>query len=536
MNLLRFVPVALLLALLAGCSRRETLVERGNREKILHVGNGAEPADLDPQTNLGAIEGDILTALFEPLVQLDPVDLRPTPAGATHWEVTPDGCVYTLHLRPEARWSNGDPVRADDWVFSFRRLLNPKLAAPFVNYAFLIAGAEDFQCGRNADFAHVGVRARDSLTLEIQLVQATSYFPSVLSFFAFYPVHRATLEKFGALERAGTAWTRPGNLVSNGAFTLKEWSPGKVVSVIPNPHYWSRASVRLAEIRFHPVENAEVEERMYRAGELHATSRVPLSKFEVYRRERPRELLITPIYGTLYYALNIRKPPLDDVRVRRALALAIDRESIVKNVTRGNEAPALSFTPPGIAGYAVGVKLKPDAAEARRLLASAGFPGGANFPTLELSFNTNETHRAVAEAVQFMWKRELGIEVRLTNQEWKVYLAAVHRGDYQLARLAWEAVVPDPHDFAEQFRTGSSNNWTGWSSPEYDRILAESERSPSDAERYPLLQQLDAIIEREMPLVPIYHNTHSALIRPEVKGWPANAENYKTFHQIRLEP
>ena len=521
---------------LAACSRRETRVEQGNREKVLHVGNGGDVADLDPQTVLGALEGDVMCALFEPLIQLDPVDLHPVPGAAASWEVSPDGRVYTFHLRPDAKWSNGDPLRASDWVYSFRRLITPALAAPFLNYAALVEGAGEYGAGKTTDFGTVGVREIDPLTLEIRLRNPTPYFPAVLNFWPFFPVHRATIEKFDAFSRPGQAWTRPGNLVGNGPFVLKEWVPNDHITVAANPHYWGHDKVRLREIRFYPVDNTDTEERMFRSGQLHVASSVPVAKIESYRREQPDVLHLTPILGTFFFSLNTRKPPLDDERVRRALSLAIDRRAIVETVTRGGERPAYSFTPDGMGDYVVGAKLKENADEARRLLAEAGYPGGAGFPKLEVIFNTNGGHAAVAEAVQFMWKRELGIEAELRNMEWKVYLNTVHRGDYQVARLGWEAVVLDPHDFLEQFRSNSSNNWTGWSNPEYDRILGQSERTASNAERYPLLQQLDKIIEREMPLIPIYHNTHRSLVLPVVKGWPDNAINIKIFQQTYLEP
>jgi oligopeptide transport system substrate-binding protein len=520
----------------AACSRHETRVEQGNREKILHVGNGGDIADLDPHTAIGAIEGDVMGALFEPLIQLDPVDLHPVPGAAASWEVSPDGRVYTFHLRPDAKWSNGDPLRAGDWVYSFRRLITPALAAPFLNYATLVEGATEYSAGKTTDFGTVGVREIDPLTLEIRLRNPTPYFPAVLNFWPLYPVHRATIEKFDAFARPGQAWTRAGNLVGNGPFILKEWIPNDHITVVANPNYWGHDKARLREIRFYPVDNTDTEERMFRAGQLHVASSVPVTKIEAYRREHSDALHVTPILGTFYFALNTRNPPLNDLRVRRALALAIDRKAIVDTVLRGGERPAYAFTPDGMGDYVVGAKLKADVNEARRLLAEAGFPGGAGFPKLDVIFNTNGTYSALAEAIQFMWKRELGIESELRNMEWKVYLNTVHNGNFQVARLGWEAVVLDPHDFLEQFRTNSSNNWTGWSNPEYDRILEESERTSSNADRYQLLQKLDAIIEREMPIIPIYHNTHRSLVHPAVKDWPDNAINIKIFQQTYLEP
>lgn len=534
---MRWPSLLLLLALaLPACGRRGTRVEEGNRTGVLHVSNGSEPADLDPQTIIGAYEGDICGALFEPLVQLDVATLAPKPAGAVRWESTPDARTFIFHLRPEAKWSNGDPMRAADWVFSFRRFLTPEVGAPFASYAMDIVGAEDFFARRTRDFGTVGVRAIDPLTLEFRLRRPVPYWPVALSFFALYPVHEPTLRKFDALQRGGSAWTKPGNLVGNGPFVLKAWIPQDHIAVAANPHYWDRSNVRLQEVRFYPIDNAEAEERMFRAGQLHVTSRVPPAKLEGWRRDQPGQLLLTPINGTYYYSLNVRRPPLADARVRRALALTIDRAGICQRITRGGERPALSFTPAGIGGYPGGPKLAGGAEEARQLLAEAGFPGGRGFPPLEICFNTSETHRAVAEAIQHMWKRELGIDVTLLNRELKVHFASARAGDYQIARVTWEAVVSDPHDFLEQFRSTSTNNWTGWKSDAYDRLLAAEEQSSDNAERFRQASELEAILAQEVPVIPIYHNSHAFLVHPAVRGWPANAQNYKLFHQIRLEP
>lgn len=518
-----------------GCSRRETRVEEGNRLQILHVANSGEVADLDPQTAIGAIEGDVLAALFEPLIQLDPGDLHPVPAAAASWDVSPDGLRWTFHLRPEAKWSNGDPVRAADWAYSFRRFITASLAAPFSDYAFVVEGAEEYFRGQTPDFDKVGVRAIDPLTLEMRLKNPTPYLPALLNFWAFYAVHPPTIEKFGAGIRAGPVWTRPGNLVGNGPFLLKELVPNDHLSVVPNPHYWGRDKVRLREIRFYPVDNSDAEERMFRSGQVHVTSTVPMTKLDTYRRERPDALHITQILGTEYYSLNVRQPPLTDRRVRRALALAIDRTAIVEKVTRGGERAALSFTPDGIGGYPGGAKLRYDPEEARRLLAEAGFPGGAGFPKLDLMFSSGGSNSAIAEAVQFMWKRDLGIAVELRTLEWKVYYTTVRNGNYRIARVGWESIIVDAHDFVDQLRTGSANNWTGWSDAEYDRILTSSERTLSKEERFQLIQQLDAIIEREVPIIPLFHRTHRALVNPAVKRWPDNAINIKIFHQVYLE-
>ncbi len=526
----------LLAVALGGCSKRETAVARGTREQVLHLGNKAEPADLDPHTNLGVPEGKILSAIYEGLTALDPNDLHPIPAQAKRWETSADGLTWRFFLREDAKWSNGDPIRARDWVRSIERLITPTVAAQFSHNAFYIKNAEEFQTGKITDFTQVGVKEIDPLTLEFTLKNPTPLFASVLTVWVFYPVHLPTLEKFGGDKRPNTPWSRPGSIVSNGPFMLKEWKANQFISVGPSPTYWDHAKIRLKEIRFYPTESEETEERMFRAGQLHATFEVPLGKLDVYRANEPKLLRITPYYGIYYFTINTRKPPLSDPRVRRALAIAMDRRSICENVARGGQLPAETFVPTGIGGYPGGVKIEGTLDDARRLLAEAGFPGGKGFPKLDLLYNKSDQHGAICEAVQQMWKRELGIEVELLNQEWKVYLNSLRTGDYQVARAGWIGFFPDPHEFQQSWRSTAGNNYGGFANEEYDRVLAESERAPGDAVRFPIVQKLDAIFVREMPAIPLFYYTRTLLIRPEVKGWPGNALDVRRYKEMWLEP
>lgn len=534
----RLLPVLALLFLFVfpGCSRRATLVEEGNRLQILHLGNFAEPADLDPHTNLGVPEARILNALYEGLTAPDPVTLKPIPAAAERWEISADGLRWRFFLRRDLKWSNGDPITAGEWVWSVQRMLTPTIATPYAHLTFPIVGAEEYQKGTLKDFAQVGVKEIDPHTIEFTLRAPTPNFASIATIYVLFPVHRATLTKSGGDQRPSTTWTRAGTHVSNGPFMLKEWKVSSVISLVPNPHYHSAAQVRLKEIRFYPVESTDTEERMFRAGQLHATAEVPLSKLDSYRKNEPQLLRITPYNGTYYFNLNTRRPPLNDARVRRALALAIDREAICERISRGGQIPARSFTFPGVGGYELGGKIEGNLDDARRLLAEAGFPGGKGFPKLELLFNTSEAHRPIVEAMQQMWKRELGVDIGLTNQEWKVYLNAMRTGDYAIARAGWISFYPDPHQFVSVLKSTSGNNFTGWGNAEYDRILAESETVPTDAQRFALTQQLDRIFAQEVPVIPLYFYTRTLLLRPEVKGFPPNAQDYRRYRDMWLEP
>lgn len=526
----------LLLVLLGtGCGRRVTPVEDGNRRQILHLGNFADPSDLDPHTNRGVPESRILNALFEGLATLDPNTLEPIPGAAERWEVSENATRWRFFLRRDAKWSNGEPITAEDWVWSVQRMLTPSVASDYANMTFAIANALEYQTGKLKDFSQVGVKALDPHTLEFTLKQPTPGFASICTIYVLFPVHRATLEKFGGDKRPYTSWTRAGNHVSNGPFMLKDWRVSTVVSLVPNPHYHSAAQVRLKEIRFYPIESADTEERMFRAGQLHATAEVPLAKLDGYRKNEPGNLRITPYFGTYFLDLNTRRPPLNDARVRRALALTIDRAALCELVTRGGQQPAYSFNFPGVGGYQLGGKIEGTADEARRLLAEAGYPGGKDFPKLEFLFNTSEAHRPIAEAVQQMWKRELGIDIALANQEWKVYLNARKTGDFSIARAGWIAFYPDPDQFASLLHSKSGNNYTGWGNADYDRLLEESQRTPTNDERFALIRQLDVIFAREVPLIPVYFYTRILLLRPEVKGFPPNAQDFRRYRDIYLE-
>ncbi len=510
--------------LLAGCSRHRAgpAAVGASPQKILRLGNGAEPQDIDPQIITGDCEENIVLALFEGLVSYDPKDLHPVPGVARSWDISPDGLVYTFHLRDDARWSDGEPVTAPDFVLSYRRMLTPALGAQYAYMIFnYVAGAKDYYDGKLKDFSRVGLKALDGHTLQITLSRPTPYLLRILCHCSWLPVPVATIAKFGGLDRKGTDWTRPGNLVSNGPFVLTSWQPEQKLAVRRSPTYWDRARVKLDEIDFYPVESTDTEERMFRTGQLDITYDVPREKIPFYKHDHPDELSIAPFVSVYFYRCNVRRPPLDNVKVRRALALAIDRERLVKDVTKADEQPAYAVTYPGIAGYFPQARLAGTVDDARRLLAEVGYPGGRGFPPLELIYNTYEIHRAIAEAVQQMWRKNLNIDVSLRNEEWKAYLDAQETGNYQLARAAWSADYADPDSFLDLWETGNGNNETNWSNPGYDRLLAASRAAKNDDERYALYQKMDAILVNELPVIPLYYYTRSRLISPKVRGfWP----------------
>lgn len=522
-----FIGAAILfvaiLVLFSGCRRQNESTSAAS-SKVLHVGNGSEPADLDPHVVTGTPEHRVIGALFEGLVAEGPNGEDTIPAVAERWEVSPDERVYTFYLRKDARWSNGEPLTAHDFVRSYRRLLTPSLAAEYAYKLHGVVGAEEFNRGTLTDFAQTGFKAPDDHTLVITLKRRVPYLLEAMKHYSWFPVHTPTIEKAGGLARRGTNWTRPENFVSNGPFVLTSWQVGQKLVVKRSPTYWDRSNVKLDEVHFYGTENIEAEERMFRSGQLDKTYELPVSKVQVYQTEYPEAYREDPYYAVYFYRFNTTKAPLNDVRVRRALALAIDREAIVKNVTRAGQTPAFQFCPPS-AKFVSRARLTGDLNEARRLLAEAGFPEGRGFPRISVLFNTSENHRTIAEAIQQMWRRELGIEISLTNQEWRVYLDAQDSLNYEISRSGWIGDYPDPATFMDMWITGGGNNDTGWASPEYDRLLAASQEAKNDDERFEYYQQMEELLVRELPIVPIYFYTRPYALNPKVRWKPNVLDN-----------
>lgn len=525
--------VALLLA--AGCARRESPVAAGNREQVLHLGNLSDPKELDPHLVTGVSEFNIMSALLEGLVAEDPRDLHPVPGAAERWTVSDDGLRYTFFLRDNGKWSNGDPVRAADFVFSFQRILSPRLGSPYAYMLFGLTNAEAFYQGKIDDFSLVGARAADALTLELTLHAPLPYFLPLLAHHSWFPVHPPTIRGAGPVDQIGAKWTRPGSFVGNGPFVLTAWEPGSRIAVVKSDTYWDRANVRLKEIVFHPVGDSKTEENSFRAGQLHVTGTVPIDRIAHYRETAPELLRLSPYLGTYYYLLNVNVAPLNDPRVRRALALGIDREQLVKRVTKAGEDPAWNFTPPGAGGYTARARLQGDIETAKQLLAEAGYPGGKGFPRVKLLYNTSEAHERIAQAVQQMWKTRLGVDIELVNMEWKVYLAQTQEGKYEMARAGWIGDYADPASFLNLWVTGGGNNRTGWSNKEYDRLIAEADATRDPRQRFEIFQKAEEILMTEVPIIPFYFYRSKSLVQPSVKGWYPNILDHHPYKHVYLE-
>ena len=529
--------VALLALTLSACGGGEKNVVSGNATGYLHYGNGAEPQGIDPHLVTGVPESHIVRALFEGLAVKNPITLEPEPGVAERWEISPDGTVYTFFINPQAKWSNGEPVTASDYVWSWERALHPETGSLYAYMLFPVVNAEKFASGAIDDFAEVGIKSLDAQTLRISLNAPTPYFLQLMDHYSTFAVHPETVLKFGGMSDRFTLWTRPENIVSNGAFTLKEWSLNRQIKIEKNPHYWDKSSVALEGVYFYPTENVVSEERMFRSEQLHVTQGIPLGKIPNYRAVQNSPYVQAPYLGTYYYLINTKKPPVDDVRVRKALSYSIDRDTLTRTVLRDTAIPAYSITPPDTLGYNPPKLFSFDPEQARALLAEAGYPDGQGWPGLEITYNTNEDHRKIAVAVQQMWKDELGIDVSITNQEWKVYLNTVSQGEFQVARRGWIGDYVDANNFLDLFLANGGNNNTGYANAEFDDIiLNQAPKAASREERYQLFFQAETMMMQEMPIIPFYTYTSKRLIHPSVSGIYPNIMDSLNLKYVRLDP
>jgi oligopeptide transport system substrate-binding protein len=497
-------------------------------EQVFRINNMVEPESLDPGVVTGVPEHRILSNLFEGLTTTDPNDLSPRPGMAASWTVSKDGLVYTFKLR-DARWTDGKPVTAHDFVYAWERVLNPKMGAKYAQQLFYLKNGEDYNKGRITDFSQVGVKALDDRTLQATLRCPTAYFLDLTSFYTLYPVPR------WAIEAHGKDWVKPGKIVSNGPFRLASWVPQKELMLEKHPQHWDATTVKIQKVVYIPTDDVNTAYKQFLAGDSDWVPQVPTSQIDA-ARNRP-EFYVTPYLGTYYFRFNVTKPPANDVRVRKALSMTVDRESLTRFVTKAGEIPTSTFVPAGMRGYEGVRGLGFDVAAAKKLLAEAGYPDGKGFPKLELLYNTNELHRVVTQAVQQMWKDHLGIQVDLVNVEWKVYLSRQSSLDYQLSRAGWIGDYVDPNTFLDMWITGGGNNQTGWSNKRYDDLIARAACKIVNArDRMRALQEAEQIlVVDEAPIMPLFTYVNKGMLSRRVKGWSPNILDQHPLKYISLE-
>jgi len=510
------------LVLVSGCSENVTPVDSGLEKQIYHHGNGSEPQGIDPHIVTGVPEHHILISLCEGLTIPNPNPKDSNgyiPGTAESWSISEDGKEYIFKLNKNAKWSNGEPVTADDFVWSWKRILTASLGSQYPDMLYYLEGAYEYHNGLTNNFDEVGVKALDTHTLKVNLKNPTPFFIGLLSHYSTWPVHKETVLKYGDIDDRNGEWTRPGNFVCNGPFQLKTWELNNKIVVEKNPYYYDASIVRLNEIHYYPVSNVMTEDRMFRAGQLHLTSSFPTQKCPMYIEEKNPTFKIDPYMGTYFYRINTENKALSDVRVRKALAYSIDRKLLVDKVTQCGQIPAYSFTPPGSNGYQPSTEIPYDPILAKELLAAAGYSPENPFPKLEILFNTNEGHRKVALAIQQMWQNELGIEVELVNQDWKVYLSREMVGDFQISRAGWIGDYEDPNTFLDLMRPNRGNNKTGWEDMDFDALIEKANTINDQNERYELLNKAEKILIENMPIIPLYTYVRVYQLSSDVKGF-----------------
>ncbi|EKK4080254.1 oligopeptide ABC transporter substrate-binding protein OppA [Cronobacter dublinensis] len=478
-----------------------------------------EPASLDPAKAVGLPEIQVLRDLFEGLVnQNDKGEL--VPGVATEWQ-TSDNRIWTFKLRDNAAWSDGTPVTAQDFVYSWQRMVDPKTTSPFA-WFFALAGmahAQEIIDGKQPPSA-LGVSAVDARTLKVSLDKPLPWFTSLAANVALYPVQKANVEQ-------GGDWTRPGKLVGNGAFTLKDRVVNEKLVLTPNSHYWDNAKTVLTQVTFLPVNQESAATKRYLANDIDITESFPKNLYQKLKKEIPGQVYTPPQLGTYYYAFNTQKGPTADARVRLALSMTIDRRLMAEKVLGTGEKPAWRFTPDVTAGFTPApsewqqMSQQELNAQAKTLLQAAGY-GPSRPLNLTLLYNTSENHQKIAIAVASMWKKNLGVEVKLKNQEWKTYIDSRNTGNFDVIRASWVGDYNEPSTFLSLLTSTHSGNISRFNNPDYDKVLQQAAQETSAKARNDDYNSAERIIATQAPIAPIYQYTNGRLIKPWLKGYPIN--------------
>ncbi|WP_061018529.1 ABC transporter substrate-binding protein [Vibrio splendidus] len=490
-------------------------------------GNGTEVATIDPHKSQGVPESHVIRDLLEGLVNQDG-EGNTIPGVAESWETT-DNKTFTFHLRKDAKWSNGDPVTAQDFVYSWKRAVDPATASPYAWYMEYtkMANAKDIVAGKK-DKSELGVKAVDANTLVVELETAVPYFVMMMGHTTMKPVHQATVEKYG------DQWTKPENFVGNGAFSVDKWVVNERLVLKRNDQYWNNDKTVLNKVTFLPIENQVAEMNRFLSGEIDFTNELPTEHFKRLQKEYAEDVSVAGNLCTYYYIFNTKKAPFDDVRVRQAISYAIDRDIVTGAILAQGQKPAYFLTPEITAGFdpelpAYGkMSQKERNAEAARLLEEAGY-GKDNPLNFNLLYNTSENHKKIAVALGSMWKKTLGLSVTLENQEWKTYLSSKDSGDFEVARAGWCGDYNEASSFLTLMKSNNTTGGVHYDSAAYDKIIDKALNSTSEEERKALYLEAEALMANDMPIAPIYQYVKSRLLNPHVGGFPINNAEDKIF-------
>ncbi len=504
--------------------------------QVMRYISGSEPESLDPQVSTGQPEARIYLALYEGLTEIHPVTGQAIPGIAERWEANGDNTEFTFYLRHNARWSNGDPITARDFVYSLRRGLSPALAARSAYLAYYIKGAQAYNEGKGRA-EDVGIEAVNDYMLKFRLATPVPFLAGLLTHQFFRLVPKKAIEKYG------DAWTEPQNIVTCGTFKVQSWRHYDRLIVVRDPMNWDAAAVKLDQITFYPVEDSTTQMNLYKAGEVDAVYNHTVPYAWVDEMRRLKDYMDKPENAIEYYMLNTKKAPTTDVRVRRALNMAIDKAALA--VYRRVVKPLTAFTPEGIfPGYRQPKGDPFDPERARQLLAEVGYRDASGkydpskFPIaqMEISYNTLESNKQTAEFVQAQWKQHLRLTVPLKNIEWKTFLDSRAKLEYQgAARAGWVGDYMDPYSFLDLFSTEFGDNGTGWSPPEYVEMLHDANRQHDPAKRYELLAKAEAFLLAAQPVIPLYTAGSDWLKKPFVKGMYANPLTLHAWKFVYIE-
>ncbi len=516
--------IFLSLLLLIVCALSCKPVNRDKDNNIFRMALSSEPPTLDWNLATDSISIRVIENIMEGLTQFDQ-DLNPVPAVAKGWKISDGGRTYTFDLRDTVYWSDGKRVTAQDFEYGWKRLLNPATASQYAYFLYDIANAAEYNSGQLKDPSLLGVKAINDTTLQVRLRRPVVYFPSITAFTATFPLRKDIVERYG------DRWTEPGNIVTNGPFTLREWKHEYSLTLAANKDYFGERP-RLDAVRFYVIGESTTALTLYETGGLDIVSLPPLA---IPSYKDHREYVRHPLLRGYYYGFNVEKSPFNDKRVRQAFSMAIDRKAFPE-ILKGGELPATSWIPEGMPAYnpSVGLRFNPDGA--RALLKEAGYAGGAGFPAVTAVFSTNPENLLIAQNLQAQWKRNLNINIMLDNQEWKVFLKTLQNNTPPIFRLGWGADYPDPDNFMNLFTSNSGNNRTHWKNREYDRLV-EAAVVEQDMEGRKMLYDRAQIIltEEDVPIMPLFQNVQNLMVKPYVKGFRPNAMDIIHLKDVWIE-
>jgi oligopeptide transport system substrate-binding protein len=504
--------------------------------RVFHRSLG-EPEYLDPGLMSESEGGIVAHDTFEGLYQYGPSHKEWPEGVAESMETSPDGKTLTFHLRKTAKWSDGQPVTAKDFEFAWKRVQDPKTASRYSAIMWVIEGAEAYNQSKETDDRAklrdaMGVKALDDYTLQVKLVAPTPYFKQLAAFYTFAPVPQHVVEKFG------DQWARPEHIVSNGPWHVTEWKSQQDIVAVKNDFYWDKDKLPFDKIVYEITQENQPAYNMYMAGGLDfLDSKVPETEITRYMREKNPELRLDPYITVYLYVFNTERKPFDDPKVREALNLAIDKEKIGKFVIKGGQLPASTIVPPGLSevGYKGPEGAEFDPEQARKLLAEAGYANGQGFPRFQISYNTLEGHKLIAEFIQQQWKKNLGIDCDLDNMEWKVLLKKQQAHDFAVTRYAWTGDYIDPMTFLDLWQATNPNNVTGWKSKEFDQLIGTARMEIDPVKRMDELKQAESLFLKEMPAMPIYFYVKQDLVKPWLKGYEPHLQGLHPSRYFHIE-